>query len=69
MKHTNTPLKIKGRIISGKQRPLPGTPRDSPEIFMIELINYTINQKNRFPPEKSNLTGVYHDEIKKVAKP
>ena len=55
MKHTNTRLKIQGRVISGKQRPLPGTPRDSPEVFMIKLINYTINQKNMFPPEKSNL--------------
>ncbi len=33
MKHTNTPLKIQGRVISGKQRPLPGTPRDSSELF------------------------------------
>ena len=69
MKHTNTHLKIQGRVISGKQRPLPGTPRDSPEVFTMKLINYTINQKNRFPPKKSNLTGIYNDKFSFVPKP
>ena len=69
MKHTNTLLKIQGRVISGTQRPLPATPRDSPEVFTIKLSIYSINKKNMFSQEKSNLSCIHNDKINSVPKP
>ncbi len=62
-------LNIRGHVIPENKRPLPGMPRDTSELFLIKLVNLTTNWKNRFPPEKSNLTGIYHDKINFIPKP
>ena len=62
-------LNIRGHVIPENKRPLPGMPRDTSELFLIKLVNWTTNWKNRFPPEKSNLTGIYNDKINFIPKP
>ncbi len=59
------PLNIQGRVISGKQRPLPGTPGLT-RGFHDKTNQLYDRPEKQVRPQKSNLTGVYHDRIKHV---